>query len=593
MTTTVARATATLALTLTGFLANPQWVVAAPPQVSSSFPLRQKIDVPVNTVIQVTFDSDINPATVNALTFRVFGRWSGPAGGTFDVVGGSVTFTPTEPFFAGEWITVTLSKGIQNLTGQGLVKGYAWNFWTKTAAALLDLEYVGRVTARQGNETWVSPYGAYAGDLDNDGWGDITVINEQTADVRVYMSSSGSFSGFASENLTDGLVPSPNEMGDFDNDGEIDLVVGNVNNDKISILFGDGTGDFPNGRKTSYTAGASVRGVGVLDLNGDGWDDIVTANRSASNLSIFLNNGDGTFAPAVAKEAGGSGEFSIAVADANNDGRLDVFCGIFNIPRSIIVLLSDGNGGLTAQPPVGVSGRPWQTIVGDLNNDGNVDVATDDTDGGRVAVLIGNGLGGLGAPTYYLSGGSIGSYPLAIDAGDIDGDGDLELVSSNYSVGTWTLFENSAGVFVNPRTLNSSTSGSCATLHDRNNDGALDITGVDEIDDWVYFFQNDPLPTGVRPAGVTVALLQNHPNPFNPSTTIAFTLATPAQVELTIFDARGARVTTLAHGAYPAGTTDVRWNGTDSDGRPVSSGVYFCRLATGREVLTRKMVLLK
>ena len=591
MTTTLTRTTI-LAVTLAGFLVNPQRAAAVPPHVASAFPLAQRVDAPANAVISVNFDDQIDAATVDSLTFRVFGRWSGPASGSVVVTVNNITFTPSEPFFAGEWVTVSLSKGIKATSGEALAKGYAWNFWIQTVGATLDLEYVGRISTREHNEA-VTSYGAYAGDLDNDGWGDLTVINETTNDARVFMNNAGTFSGFTVESLVDGNVPSPNEMGDFDNDGEIDLVVGNISSPKISLLFGDGTGDFPNGRKTSYTTAGGVtsnaRGVGVVDLNGDGWDDIVTASRSINNMSIFLNNGDGTFAAAVAKESGGNGETSIAIADANNDGLLDVFCGTFNSPQAIIVLLSDGNGGLTAKPPVGCGGRAWQIVVGDFNGDGNVDIAANNTLENRMAVMVGDGLGGLAAPGYY----GTGSYPLAIDAGDLDGDGDLELVSSNYDAGTWTLYENRNGIFMNPRTLNSSTSGSCATLHDRDNDGDLDMTGIDEIDDWIYFFQNEPPVTGVTPAVASVTLMQNHPNPFNPTTTIRFELTKSARVELLVFDVAGARVAELANGVYPAGTTDVNWNGTDLGGKRVSSGVYFYRLVSGTDVLTRKMVLLK
>jgi hypothetical protein len=227
-------------------------------------------------------------------------------------------------------------------------------------------------------------------------------------------------------------------------------------------------------------------------------DDIITANEASNNLSIFINKGDGTFpATGTAKEAGGNGEVSIAVADANNDGLLDVFTATYNSPYVVIVLLSDGKGGLVAQPPVPSGGHPWQQIVvGDFNGDGNVDTALNLSDAGAMGVLFGDGLGGLGAVQSYPTG----SLPFAIDAADIDGDGDLELVSSNYTSATWTIYENQAGVFVNPRTLKSDQSGSCAVLHDRDNDGDLDLTGFDEVRDWMYFFDNVAAATSVTPS---------------------------------------------------------------------------------------------
>ncbi|MFH1070972.1 MAG: carboxypeptidase regulatory-like domain-containing protein, partial [Candidatus Glassbacteria bacterium] len=89
------------------------------------------------------------------------------------------------------------------------------------------------------------------------------------------------------------------------------------------------------------------------------------------------------------------------------------------------------------------------------------------------------------------------------------------------------------------------------------------------------------------------ALAQNYPNPFNPSTTISYTIADPAQVALTIFDLRGRKVATLVDRQQEEGDYTVQWDGKDSEGRTLSSGIYFYRLKSGAEVATRKMVLLK
>ncbi len=97
----------------------------------------------------------------------------------------------------------------------------------------------------------------------------------------------------------------------------------------------------------------------------------------------------------------------------------------------------------------------------------------------------------------------------------------------------------------------------------------------------------------VRTSPMGLSLEQNRPNPFNPSTTIRFTLPEAAHVSLVITDAKGSAVTRLLHQEMPAGTTDIRWNGTNSAGHAVGSGVYFCQLRAGKETQTRKMVLLK
>ena len=89
------------------------------------------------------------------------------------------------------------------------------------------------------------------------------------------------------------------------------------------------------------------------------------------------------------------------------------------------------------------------------------------------------------------------------------------------------------------------------------------------------------------------ALDQNYPNPFNPSTKLAFALPNRAHVELTVFNVLGQKVSTVVNGEYPAGNHTVTWDGTNSSGGSVSSGVYFYRIEAEGFSQTRKMMLLK
>jgi hypothetical protein len=95
------------------------------------------------------------------------------------------------------------------------------------------------------------------------------------------------------------------------------------------------------------------------------------------------------------------------------------------------------------------------------------------------------------------------------------------------------------------------------------------------------------------PPAVGIVLGQNVPNPFNPSTTIPFSVAENARVSLRVFDARGALVATLVERDMPAGSHSAVWDGRDSKGIAVASGVYFVRLESNDRVSTRKMVLAK
>jgi len=99
-----------------------------------------------------------------------------------------------------------------------------------------------------------------------------------------------------------------------------------------------------------------------------------------------------------------------------------------------------------------------------------------------------------------------------------------------------------------------------------------------------------PEPLPATPARLLGAV----PNPFNPSTRVAFSLPAPSVVDLAVYDARGGCVRRLVRGeAFPAGRHAIRWDGTDDSGRHVGSGVYLLRLLAGGEQQTRKAVLLK
>ncbi len=108
---------------------------------------------------------------------------------------------------------------------------------------------------------------------------------------------------------------------------------------------------------------------------------------------------------------------------------------------------------------------------------------------------------------------------------------------------------------------------------------ADDLTGVnDQEDNWM-------------PSVLT--LEQNHPNPFNPSTTIRYYLTNECQAKLEVYDSSGKRIACLVDAQQKQGPYAIDWNGRDERGVSVSSGVYFYRLTAGKETISKKMVLLK
>lgn len=112
---------------------------------------------------------------------------------------------------------------------------------------------------------------------------------------------------------------------------------------------------------------------------------------------------------------------------------------------------------------------------------------------------------------------------------------------------------------------------------------------VSDEEGYKTLFETGPITV----PGIAVTLYQNQPNPFNPATTISFSLPRQEAVRLTVIDAAGRLVKTLVSDPLSPGLQQAVWDGTDANGSPVSSGVYFYRLRAGKTILTKKMILVK
>ncbi len=572
------------------------------PDVVRIFPTAQSMIPFDELTIGVEFDEPVDPASFNEHSFMVFGRWTGVCPGkfTFENNNQLVRFLPSIQISAGEWLTVSLAKSIKGSNGENMASGYAWNFWTASAPGSLDLLKVKNIPVRKPIENHIRAYGAYAGDLNGDGFHDFTVPNEDASDVRVFLNDGkGNYSNFTTYNLPSGSSPSTNEGADFNFDGIIDFACGNIDAGTISVFIGDGAGGF--NEPVDYAAAGGVRGLTVLDLDGDGDTDIVTANREGQNITRFLNNGDGTFQAARPQDTGADKETTCASGDFNEDGIIDIAVGTYsngyngNPFGEIVILLGDGNGGLYVSARRNAKGNSWMLALGDMDNDGHLDVVSANSHQNNFVLLRGDGRGELSDAETYSAGG----FPIAIDVGDLDGDGDLDLVTSNFSSADWTLYENDGtGKFINSRRFITSGAGSCAVLHDRDRDGDLDMTGIDELDDLLVLFSNPAKPTGITTAGVveTFALFQSYPNPFALAAsaqysllTIPFSLNKTGPVRIDLFDIRGRKVATVVQARYGTGENSVNFTPLQFN---LPAGLYFYRMKFGNNVQTKKLVLL-
>ncbi len=447
-------------------------------------PLARQITAATDSAIVLQFDRAIDSGSVTLDTLRVFGRWSGAAEGAISLIDADTTvvFAPEHRFSAGEQVMVVLSDQISAQDGTALTAGYSFQFWTATQSNPLSFETIDTLTTRTVPQQTSRAYGGAGTDLNNDGWLDISIINEDTADVRVFMNKAdgtGLYDTFMADTTPVNDRASPNESADFNNDGNADLVVGNINTSSLSILLGNGDGTFA--PQQEVTVGGDPRGVAVLDIDADGDLDIANTNAAgAGSVSLLVNDGAGVFSAATFFEGGGQGEWALGAGDMNEDGQLDLVMTAFvgGIP-SVIVHANNGDGSFTQLSSRAVNGSPWMLNIGDLDGDGHEDVAVVNSVSNQGSILLGKGNGTLDPPTHYPTD----PFPLATDLGDIDGDGDLDWVTSSFS-GDWFLFLNDgAGSFGLRKRFPAPLAASCALMLDINNDHVLDLALIDELAD--------------------------------------------------------------------------------------------------------------
>lgn len=242
----------------------------------------------------------------------------------------------------------------------------------------------------------------------------------------------------------------------------------------------------------AYATGANPISAAMGDFNGDGNEDVVTANLSGNNVSVLLGNDDGTFRPPV-NYATQIAPSSVAVGDFNSDGNLDIvvtnICGSDKTCRSkgtVSVLLGNGDGTFQAHKDYGVAAfQPYSVAVGDFNGDHKLDLAIANFCGddptcqrgpGNVSILLGKGDGTFQASMKFI----VGNSPDSIGVADFDGDGKLDLAIANNLDNTVSiLLGKGDGTFRRHVEYATGPIVSSVAVGDFNGDGKVDLAVAD------------------------------------------------------------------------------------------------------------------
>lgn len=260
--------------------------------------------------------------------------------------------------------------------------------------------------------------------VNNDADIDLVVANADSDDIAVFINQGNGVFGVPTFYPVPQESPSYLEAADFNKDGYTDLAVTHFNNGTdVAIFFNNGDETFAS--PTSYTTGDSSGSVKAADIDADGDYDLAVANFSSCDVVLLSNNGDGTF-NTLTTFADLALPTAVAFADLNADGDPDL---IVNHDIYIVsIFISNGDG--TFEPQVDYIG-PFNTasfVITDLDNDGDVDLAGVAFIGDCVAVLLNEGDGTFVESWVHTL---VGSFPLNLVGGDLDSDGDVDLAVTN------------------------------------------------------------------------------------------------------------------------------------------------------------------
>lgn len=258
---------------------------------------------------------------------------------------------------------------------------------------------------------------------------------------------------------------------DLNGDGKQDLASADDYSGITAVYLGNGDGSFRSAQV--FSVGATPMGITWGDFNGDGIKDLATADDAT--ISILLGNGDGSF-KARSNLSGIMGGFEIAAGDFNGDGKADLIAANSS-SNSVAVFLGGGDGSFSTVTTYRVGGNPLSVVLDDVNGDGITDVFSGSLSG-ELSVLVGNGDGSFKTKITLSSGSSI----YRARSGDLNGDGKVDLVATTIDGSIKVFRGNGDGSFAAAVSYATSAFPNGIMVADLNGDAILDIVTGDESD---------------------------------------------------------------------------------------------------------------
>ncbi|MHC4840641.1 MAG: FG-GAP-like repeat-containing protein [Planctomycetota bacterium] len=438
----------------------------------------------------VTAGFSQNMVAADSSNFVVNGKLRGKLPGAYSGASTqSLSFDPTANLAAGEEIEVSLTSGLQNTSSVGMAAGHVFRYRAAAGAgqAIFDRVYA---STGQGNG-WDAEFG----DLDGDGDMDMVTVDWRNCTIH-FNDGTGGFATTASLGVGDEGAYGCS-LADMDGDGDLDIIMvcapGSTSTGPVfgqnKVFLNSGTGTFSSVVNFGATDSRTID-VDVGDIDGDGDLDIVTANGDIANYEnfIYINNGSASFTQKHFLFYPGTTAYvqdntwCVRLADADNDGDLDVYFGNFGFTGAVdsYFYLNDGAANFDAQRrKTIISSSVLSLAVADFDNDGDNDIAVGTLGSTSSAYYSNYVYWNMGTGSYSsMAWSSSGESVWGLEPADVDGDGDLDL-AVGMEQATSFVYLNTGGAFSGTRTLGASAHN--VAFADIDGDGDLDCGMPDRI----------------------------------------------------------------------------------------------------------------
>ncbi|CAF1296076.1 unnamed protein product [Adineta ricciae] len=432
------------------------------------------------TTGDVNNDDQVDIVTVNtyADTISIF---LGEGTGNFTLIETYLTEASAQPQGAS----------IGDLNKDGNMDIAVCNYYTSTTSIFLGYgngSFQAQVLYSVGYQTWANSINL--ADFNNDSILDIVVTNYNGNNVAILLGlGNGTFSNVSAYSIGDGAGPTYQSIGDFNNDQILDIAVVNTIINTVVILFGFGDGTFLLG--TTYSAGANFAPGSIAsgDFNHDGQSDIILTNFITNTIIVFVDYDRHSYASVIAHRlADGSQPHSVALGDLNDDGWLDIVVANYGTDN-IGILLGLGNALFSSMITysTGNDSHPLSLAIADLNHDSHLDIVVSNSETNNVAFFHGYSNGTFTLTALYSTG--VRSQPFTITVGDVNNDNNLDLIVANSGTSNiFVLHGYGNGTFGNETSypLGYESLPYSVALADLNNDERIDMViatyGTENID---------------------------------------------------------------------------------------------------------------